>query len=135
MIQRIQTVFLLIAVFLNAGFLFTPIFELTEAYPNQWMVLLLSTALTLSTILSFIAIFLYKNRTLQIRFVTVAMVAQVILIGVAGGVLFSMGAIDMDSIAEITGVVMVVLSWILQFLAVKAIKKDDALVRSIDRIR
>jgi len=134
-IQRIQTVYLLVVVFLNAGFLFTPVFDQTEAYPDQWMVLLLSTALTLSTILSFLAIFLYKKRPIQIRLITIGMIAQVVVIGVAAGVLFSMGSINTESIAEISGVLMIVLAWILQFLSVKSIKKDEALVRSIDRIR
>lgn len=154
MIQRVQSLYLLIATALLAVTIFTPIaaftgggaeltlcaFQLTDAageYAEStlWMGILLS----LSALLPLITIFLYKHRQLQIRLCGVELV---LLIGdiafmtiyylLAGRVVaasaFSASAIRFGAIMPAVAVVFVA-------LAMRAIFRDELLVRSLDRIR
>ncbi len=135
MIQRIQTVFLALVLLFNIGFVFTPLFAEALAFPNDWLIFLLAGALTLSSVLSLLAIFQYKNRKLQSKNVLLAMIGQVIALGTAAGILFSMGAWDTGSIGEIGSALLLLIGWICQLLANRAIKKDEKLIKSMDRIR
>lgn len=135
MIQRIQTVFLLLVLLLNIGFLFTPLFAEAMAYPNDWLLFLITGSLTLSSVLSLLAIFQYKNRKLQSKNVLISMIGQVTALGSAAGILFSLGAINTGALGEIGSILLLLLGWICQFLANRAIKKDEELIKSMDRIR
>jgi hypothetical protein len=154
MIQRIQTVYLLIAEILIGVLFFVPFGEIAakegsfykvdmngiylEGTPKPEMIyssLPLVILWIVSLILILVTIFLYKNRILQMRISTVNIF---ILLGLGGLILYYIW-----SSAEIlSGVfslsiylVFPLIASILIYLAIRAIAKDELLVRSIDRIR
>lgn len=135
MIQRIQTVYLILAIIVNGLFFLTPVYGYADADPAGWLAMVLAAALTVSVILSIFAIGSFKNRPFQLRVCTYAMLAQVAAFGASVGVVLSMGAVSLESIGEWTGVFLLLLVWIVQYLAQRGIKKDEKLVRSMDRIR
>lgn len=135
MIQRIQTVYLALSVIFVISFLFTPTFSEAFLYPHKWLSFLLSGSLAFSGTISLIAIFLYNNRLRQSSLVLYGMVAIIIGLGSSLGIFMSTGSPDFTNLADISGSVLLFLGWICQFLARKAIQKDEQLVKSMDRIR
>ena len=154
MIQRIQTVYLLVATVLMALSLIMPIavfqvsgaeFELgafslhndAVAYYNPvvWMGIILSAA----TMLPLVTIFLFKRRTLQIRLCAVEAVLLLGSLAFMAIFYFCSDTIfdgfDVQNEYFGMGAIMPVLSLILVVLAARAIFKDEVLVRSLDRIR
>lgn len=103
--------------------------------PEIWIGYGLATALVVPVILSLIAIFLYENRKKQIKLVKLDLLFQVISLGFAAGVLLSLGGIGTYLWDEALGTLIIVVSMLFMLLAVRAIRKDDELVRSMDRIR
>ena len=113
MIQRIQTVF-----FLLAAILLTVCFVFDEGMRSSGLTLCLA-------VVSVIDIFLYKNRILQARICLAVMfagVAYYIFMAVKQPVMGWYSALPM-------------LAVLMLFLARKRILKDEKLVRSLDRIR
>lgn len=135
MIQRIQTVYLAVAVLLNILFYFTPLFEQARTDPSDWLLPFMTAAAAFGAIISLYSIFLFKKRERQAQIVSYACLFQVMAFGAAAGIFFSMGRLSPDMIWELAGVIMLLFALTLQFLAIKAIKKDIALIRSMDRIR
>lgn len=135
MIQRIQTVYLALAILLNIAFFLSPLFIQAQLDPSGWLLPLLVAACGFAVILSLYAIFLYNNRLRQIQIVSYACLFQVIAFASAAGVFFSLGRLDDDSLWELFGVVVLVFALMLQFMSIKAIKKDINLIKSMDRIR
>lgn len=154
MIQRIQSLYLLVATALLAVTIFTPIasftgggteltlsaFELSDAtgeYAESalWMGILIS----LSALLPLVTIFLYKHRPLQIRLCGVELV---LLIGdIAFMTIYYLLA---ERVVETTafpasairlGAIMPAVAIVFVALAMRAILRDELLVRSLDRIR
>ena len=103
--------------------------------PQKWIGFGLAISLVAAAILSVYAIFLFKNRKNQINWVKRAAFVQVISLGFAIGVFFSLGGIGTYLWDEAIGTGLIVLGFIFQFLGVRFINKDDKLVRSMDRIR
>ncbi len=145
MIQRIQTVFLLLAAisfFLlfqfpfavsdiaNPGFLEDKDFDIFDN-----IVLVVLTAL--GGLIALIAIFLYKNRPLQIRLSYLIIILGIILVLVAAVLFYNEAANIMDKvgISDGLGLFMPVLAFIFGFLAARFIRKDEKIVRSADRLR
>jgi hypothetical protein len=155
MIQRIQSVYLFLTtllslLFLRASFLtfvdksgsiikvsFTGIlssksggaFELIEkTIPITVLVVLIS-------IVSVIAIFLYKNRKVQLSFSLAAIILTCLLI--ATSLYYCLHIIKVYQCEIVPGFSMLipVLILISSFLAYRGIKKDDLLVKSYDRLR
>ncbi len=145
MIQRIQTVFLLIAAvafFLlfqfpfavsdiaNPGFLVDKDFDI---YDN--IVLIILTVI--GGLIALIAIFMYKNRPLQIRLSYLIIIIGIILVLVAAVLFYNEAANIMEKVGVTDGIglFMPVLAFISGFLAARYIRKDEKLVRSADRLR
>jgi len=147
MIQRIQTLYLIVSAIL-IGFLF--IFPFAEIAQDGVVYLFnfkgisldgvlkengiaLSILITIIMALHGFAILIYKNRMLQIRVVVFTML---IMLGLFGMFFFFTyysfkGAqIDFKIVMAFP-----LVSIILDYLAIRAIGKDEALIRSIDRIR
>ncbi|MFT5724790.1 MAG: glucan phosphoethanolaminetransferase (alkaline phosphatase superfamily) [bacterium] len=108
--------------------------ETTEAFigKNDMLIYFLSA----SALLSFISIFLYKNRKLQLRLVFGIIVLTVVVF--AAMYLFSFGNhyTDVDTQRSILmGSIIPIASLILALMAYRRIDKDEKLVRSLDRIR
>jgi len=134
-IQRIQTLLLIIAVGLNIGFVFTPLQAHAFADPTEWISSGLIAGLLLSTLVTIYSIFLYKNRPNQIRWVTRGMIFQIIAIGFAAAIMFTLGGIGNYLWDEGISLGMIVLALIAQYISVYYIRRDENLVRSMDRIR
>lgn len=93
-------------------------------------------AVLVTTVIPIITIFLYKNRSRQLYLSRLTILLNVVLI-----VVFFLLS---DSFAEVAGsdtfkygpaCYLPIFSVIMLFLAIRGIKKDEALVRSADRIR
>nr|WP_272491789.1 DUF4293 family protein [Natronogracilivirga saccharolytica] len=134
-IQRIQSLFLLLILPVNIGFAFTPMFSHAMLDPSGWLSNGLIAALLFSIALTLYTIFLFRDRQNQMRWVKRAMLFQVIAVGMAVGVFFTVGHIGMNLIEEALSVGLLVLGVLLQYMALHYIWKDEELVRSMDRIR
>ena len=154
MIQRIQTLYLLIITVLMSVTLFSRLawfggdggefglyaFALKSAdgevlHPAFYLGILL----TLSAVLPLVTIFLYRRRMLQIR---LCVVELVFLVGsaVMEGIYYYLGcrvASELPFHTQGVGVsiALPVVSLLFAWLAARAIFRDELLVRSVDRIR
>ena len=131
MIQRIQTLFLLAA----TGLLFSMFFT-NMAYTNieEIKYTSLSTLLILLIVtfaLSFITIFLYRHRILQIRLATHN---SIIMLGFQGWILWMFFSRPENTAFSITAVFPIIAA-ILTFIAMRYIARDEAMVRSTSRLR
>lgn len=152
MIQRIQSLWLFLASVALIAVLFLPVgmfkmqhglYECTALKMTQagdvpllnlpvWFIGLLSI---LAGLLSFLAIFLFKKRVKQIRLSWISLIVKVLLLaGMIGLFLYFKNMLN-SWIGYGPAVLMPVLGIVLDFLAIKAIQKDEALVKSLDRIR
>ncbi|MBO4822200.1 MAG: DUF4293 domain-containing protein [Prevotella sp.] len=153
MIQRIQTVYMLVALLLTAICLCNPvaIFEPVgmggnAVMYNLWMNLAdgtrvftpwpLFAILLLTCPLCVFAIFSYKNRKLQAGLCLWCFLLDFIWIGVFSLLFYlkiSDPDVNMGNIVFGTGLPF--LAAVMFFLARRSIKKDDKLIRDMDRIR
>ncbi len=136
MLQRIQTIYLLLAALTSGGLIF--IFKLWEDQSGQTVFVedvLAVLALTLvSAFISFVAIFLFKNRKLQFVLGRLNILLNLILLGLF--VYWSLNISGESNISEKgIGMLIPVFSIVFLVLANKAIKKDEDLVKSVDRLR
>ncbi len=137
MIQRIQSIYLLLAatcVFLTLQFS-TYAGTNKELIPSSFLngldTLLLTITTTIIGVVAFISIFLYKNRTLQVRLTLLAIMLQ-------AGLMFlyyreiqtyvGKGAYTITAIFHLAAIVFLI-------LAAKGIKADDKLIKDSSRLR
>lgn len=152
MIQRIQTLYLLLATAMMSLTLFLPL--ATIVYGGNELILkafslnslegvegtlpvYLGAFLAVTTALLLVIIFIYKKRLVQIRLCVSAIVlllGSATLIGLycyrlcdilAGDLVFTLGFASLMPVVAIIPVI----------LAIRGIARDEALVRSLDRIR
>jgi len=84
-------------------------------------------------LLHLIIIFLYKKRILQIKILGFTMV---LLLGLVGVMLYFLyAAFEGAEVVFKIPIVFPVIAFILDYLAIRAIGKDEALIRSLNRIR
>jgi purine-cytosine permease-like protein len=134
-IQRIQTLLLVLAGISNILVFFTPIYGHAMDDPAQWIGWGFAIALTISMLASWASILKYNDRPTQISWVKAAMLLQVIAFGFGVGILFSLGGIGTYLWDEALSIGPILAGLILQYLAIHFIRKDMELVRSMDRIR
>ncbi len=152
MLQRIQTIYLLAVTSLMSLFLFGTLATFSNA-TNIYTMTAFSIkavdgtvalsfpyliALTgLSALLPFVNIFLFKNRMLQIRLCVVEMILALGTLIVAGVHIYlanrTFGADGDFSIRIVCALPLFAL--LFNYLALKAIFKDEMLIKSLDRIR
>ncbi len=155
MIQRIQSLYLLLTTLFSVLFLngiiikfltesnealyltFTGINRLSEVAgtENVEKLILLSILLLIVPVTSFISVFLYKKRKLQLKF---AVGLITLIIAMILTVLYYSNYVINEYNAELTpgiNLVFPFLSLIFAFMALRGIKKDDDLIRSYDRLR
>ena len=136
MIQRIQTLYLLLALGFSAGLIF--VFHLwtnseeVKVYAiDNYMYLGLFLG---SALLSLISIFSFKNRQSQFVMGRVNIILNFILLGI-----FVYQSLNVSGEADVSekgiGILLPVFSIVCLALANKAIKKDEDLVKSVDRLR
>ncbi len=147
MIQRIQTVFILVAEILIASLFFLKFadisvnselytFTVKGIFNGDVMVfdglpIMIFTGLIL--FLHLVAVILYKKRVLQIRILVFTII---LLLGLTGLLFYFIYAgFTGAQVAFQVPVAFPVIAVILDYLAIRAIGKDEALVRSLDRIR
>ena len=156
MIQRIQTVYLALAILLSVLLVFlkltfaTLVTESGNYELNSVSILLqkegvvetvmssfpITGVIMLGVFLSIYGIMQYKNRKFQVKLIQAALIVQLVAAGVVFFFADKMGALD--ATAQVSyGPFMAVLlvNVVLYFVAIRGIKSDDALVRSADRLR
>ncbi len=155
MLQRIQTLYLLAATILMLLMLFLPLAEIAteqatiytvlskgwyimegetaELAMATWPVFILALVLA---ILTFINIFLYKTRKLQIRICIYSIILAFGMIGILY-YYFVIGFRQLDEPAYALRfpVVVPAITIILIYLAFRGIRKDEILIKSLDRLR
>ncbi len=145
MIQRIQSIFLLLAAGGAFGVFAAP-FAKTQDNVQQTvfadsvynvkdhmgMVILFAIA----GILALVSIFMYKNRSLQMRLTIFAFIANLLAI-VLGVVFFIQAspAIGDREVQDAAGMYLPVATFLFTLLAYRFISKDEKLVKSMDRLR
>ncbi len=145
MIQRIQTLFFLLAAATFIALFYLP-FAFSDVSAGEMLQdklytvedhLLLGGLCILGGILSIVAIFLFKNRPLQMRIGYFIIIAAIFIIILAIGLFIneSQSYNSPVNISEGFGIGMPVLTIVLVVLANRFIKKDENTVRSMDRLR
>jgi len=142
MIQRIQSVYLFLAALVSAILFYIPLFELpvatADAAPRSFMISSNALLLILCSaigIFSFIVIFIYKNRSFQLKACRLILIIIFIMIGLLFYTSDTISnGLDQKVVFKV-GTYLPLLQVIFIFLAYRAIKKDDELVRSADRLR
>jgi len=135
LIQRPQTLFLASAFILNLFVFFNPIYSHAVNDPSPWIGTSFAILLTVSMLISLVAIFLYGNRVNQLKWVKVGTFFQIAAFGMAIAILFTMGGFGRFLWREVIGTGLVFLAMISLWQAGRFIKKDQELVESMDRIR
>ena len=158
MLQRIQTLYLAIVALACIMLFFFPlanyyheiqgnykffIYGITSMDPepkvmfSQYFTIPLIFMVVASFIFTVSTIFLFKNRPLQIRLCAFNMLTNIVLVMV----IFFFYATKIKTMIQIdpeynyTGMVLPLVSILFLILASQAIKKDEALVKSVDRLR
>lgn len=156
MIQRIQTIFLFLVVVAMGITIGTPIWEQTlldqswklTAFSldnldvageviettSKWY---LATLAAFAGLLALISIFQYKNRGRQMM---LNMVNSLLMVGLVAAVFLTTNGINQEIASEVAGSYQIgfwaiLAAMVCNMLANRFIRKDEALVRSVDRIR
>lgn len=161
MIQRIQSIYFIITILFGAALFFIPLASVESsvlegiAVPEDIVQLyargyhssldrlyelmptyMLMIALGLHLVVAIAALLLFKNRGLQIKLAAGAAVTLIAFFGLmfyyAEAMVEATGAIGVD---YGLGTFLPAISLILIWMALKAIKKDEELVKSVDRLR
>lgn len=153
MIQRIQSIFLLLTTILMGATFVIPSLEITSEGLKFSSILFNSLGIfdnsisyhawgaaifcALSAIVAFLNIFLYKKRKLQIKLgLFTALLIAIYYVTAAFYVSAFLDKITPGYSLNIQlGIIFPVLALIFDLLAVSRIKKDEKLVKSLDRIR
>ena len=137
MIQRIQTIYLLLA-FVVTGVLpfFIPLWTMADGkdyffMQNQVYVVVLG----LSTTLSLLGIISYKKRQNQFVIGRLNMILNLILLGLFVYRSLNVSGETLAVSEKGIGMFLPIVAIVLLVLANKAIKKDEDLVKSVDRLR
>lgn len=135
MIQRPQTLYLLTAAILNLGIFWTRLYSQAVADPSVWIGYGFALSLTIALLIAIVSIFLYNNRIFQLKIVKFGTYIQIVALGFSTGILFSMGGFGTYLWRESLGVLLIAFSLLMYWLGGRSIKKDEELVKSMDRIR
>ncbi|WP_323788803.1 DUF4293 domain-containing protein [Psychroserpens sp.] len=136
MIQRIQTIYLLLSAGVSAGLIFvlhlwTNSDDILVFAKDEYLYLGLFLG---SALLSLISIFNFKNRKFQFVLGRLNIILNFILLGFfVYQLLMPPGESNISE--KGVGIFIPILSIVLLVLANKAIKKDEDLVKSVDRLR
>ncbi|MDT0641696.1 DUF4293 domain-containing protein [Zunongwangia sp. F363] len=136
MLQRIQTIYLLLAAITSAGLIF--LLYLWENSSGETVyaedVLMVFIMFLSSAALSLVSIFMYKNRKLQFVLGRLNIILNFFLLGVFVYWSLSIPG-EMDISEKGIGMLLPIVSIVFLVLANRAIKKDEDLVKSVDRLR
>ncbi len=140
MIQRIQSLWLLVASALAFTSLKTPFFSgnvimngvatFKRFTAMDYMLLMILTVVV--GLGALVAIFLYKDRKLQMRVVSAAMILSILNLGLY--YLQTKDFVATDWAFDLTALVALAIPFFL-FLATRGIYRDNKLMKSLDRLR
>ena len=136
MLQRIQTIYLLVAAIISAGLIF--VFHLWTNAADEPVfakdIIYYFAMFIGSAVLSLVSIFSYNNRKSQFVLGRLNIILNFILLG-----FFVYQSLNISGEADVSekgiGILLPILSIVFLVLANKAIKKDEDLVKSVDRLR
>ena len=156
MIQRIQSLYLLIVAVASTLLFFFPMIDYIDPVKGTyklfatglrsysdlpgilffWETLPLLVLIVLSLIMDLITIFLYKNRSFQFRLVTINILLNVVLVALV----FLLYSRIYENRLQISsnyqfGIYIPLISLVFLVMTSRAIRKDQALVKSSDRLR
>ncbi len=136
MIQRIQTVWWALSIVALTTFIFLPFVELyvdgNAATQSPLKFPLLLGLLILIALTTMTAIFLFKNRTLQIK---IGRILVLLHFGIYS-LLFYMYWYELNTQDKfLYSLLIPAISIVFHVLAIRAVKKDEALIKSMDRLR
>jgi hypothetical protein len=156
MIQRIQTLFLFIVFGLNLAIFFVPIASFFDSpvytvdfgllgvreythYHADWPDTIYLAAITgLICLLSFITVFMYKRRMMQIRFIRFMILLSIIFLAL----IFFFYVPNLEALTQTRadyisqpGIYLSIASVLFLILASRFIMKDEKLIRSANRLR
>ncbi len=145
MIQRIQSVFYLLAALCAAGLFVFPIVSSDKAaspfledkiFNVQDHIGLIIIA-ALAILLPLAAIFLFKNRPLQMKLGSVSLLFPLLVIGAGVWMFLKSGTAEVQSANITQGIGLFLPIGVILFgiLANRFVKKDEDLVKSSDRLR
>jgi hypothetical protein len=141
MIQRIQSLFLFLVLALCLALFYLPLYSVhtagsaadTDVFIQSNKIYLLFTSII--GLFSLAAILLFKNRVLQIRLCNLNMLVICIFVGTV----FYFSDHSVQSPGSVihyqSGCYVPLVQLLFSFLAMRAIRKDEELVRSADRLR
>ena len=162
MIQRRQTIFMLLSAIISALLFFTPLVSyndgtsimsftifgienhvetLTYSASYTWPLIVLTV---LMTILPIYTLFRYKKRQHQVKMCQLDMLLNIIFIGLVflyydADIQKVIAAVEGETyrldVAYCIGMVIPLVNIVLQMLAIRGIKKDIELLKSVDRLR
>lgn len=130
--QRIQTIYLAIAALLSGGSLAPLPYNASGTLlleMNDYIALIVPCILVAAAALG--AIFMFKNRNLQLNLCRLILVLLVVIVGLAAYFAYAATGADMPQIGSVFPVV----AFITTLLAMRGIKADERLIRSMDRLR
>lgn len=138
MIQRIQSVYLLLVIIACVVYIFVPVGQIKtpENVTEIWLIkndIPIMIGAIVVAMFAFAAIFLFNNRITQMKVVLIDIVLSVVLIG-----LFLFGLFKYMGIQNYTfgvGAILPIFILLFNILAYSSIKADENLVKSMDRLR
>ena len=141
MIQRKQTIWLLLAAI--AAFLVTriPLFQgvlpgNVFRYFSATESLLIFALDVIAGLLAFVAIFLFKNRKLQLKLAVFGLLASIVLVALE---VIQISNFKQENVGVVGnyywGALFPIAMVILFFLAISGIRKDEKLIKSLERFR
>ena len=143
MIQRVQTLYLFLASIVSGGLiLFINLWKTTKEEifivnlftEEETILKLVPLMFFTASILSFLTIFIFKNRKLQFVLGRIIILINLFLLGLL--IYLSLNLSGEASVSEKgIGMFLPVIAIFLIVLANKAIKRDENLVKSVDRLR
>ena len=131
MIQRIQSIYLLVSTISMTLISFkVPVYSLNEKLfmaqdDTKMFVLTIAAAL-----FAFIGLFMFKNRKFQMKLIRLAVLIEMVI-----GVRLFMVFKEFEVSLNVNCIILLVFALVALIMAYRGVKKDDDLVRSVDRIR
>jgi hypothetical protein len=152
MIQRIQSIYLLISLIAWGLLFFTPIVGFTDEVSGAWMLYAdgikesMSGKLVLGTVpmlilfilvevLVLMALLIYRNRMIQLRTTVLAMIMQILSFGIIASYVIQ-GKAMLNAIPGLLfWSAMPLVAAVFSYLAFRGIRRDMLLLRAQDRLR
>ena len=131
MIQRIQTLFLLAAAILLTCMFFHPFAAFAEDTAGYSIHIITCVLLILSVVTGYLNIFMYRKRMRQIHLCKFNCFVLLILQGV---IVYHILTMEADAVLSLT-VTFPFIAAILSYVALRYIARDEAKVRTMERLR